>query len=315
MSKFHFSTVVSETHLFKSIVMHNTLGYHCNDFHLFVLCGDANTYKILKSMHWKDTTLLQLHEVEDEDLLKAKSNRSYHEYCWTLKPAMLHYVLNKFPSAQYYAHLDADLCFFSSPELLFQEAPTAALYLTDHHNSQRFIHYYHVTGRYNTGFVGCSNYPIALEAIDWWRNRCIHKCAVEADTVNKTFGDQRYVEAWPTLFSNVHVVNTIGANAALWNIEEYKVSFRNGKVFVNEEPLIFYHFSGFTILSEKEFNLCWYYYIRDHNTVQLIYLPYMILLSEAIEKIRKAYPHFSKGFIHKSVVPNTHYYRLSQPVS
>lgn len=295
--------------------MHNTLGYHCNDFHLFILCMDTNTYEILNGMDWKDVTLVQLHEVEDKDLLKAKSNRSYHEYCWTLKPVILQYMIKKFPTAQYYANLDADLCFFSSPEPLFNETPNAALYLTDHHNSQRFIHYYPVTGRYNTGFVGCSNHPIALEAVDWWKNRCIHKCTVEADIVNKTFGDQRYVEAWPILFSNVHVVNTIGANAALWNIEEYEVTFRNEKVYVNEEPLIFYHFSGFSILSVKEFNLCWYYFIKDDNTVQGIYLPYMILLSETIKKIKKDYPHFSKGFVSKNIVPNTHYYRLSESVS
>ncbi|QZY57018.1 hypothetical protein [Crassaminicella profunda] len=310
MNKFHFSTVVSQSHVFKFIVMYNTLTYHCNDFRLFALCVDEKTYKILKDMNYHNVTLIQLHEVEDEELLRAKSNRIYHEYCWTLKPVVLYYIMCNFPTAQYYAHLDADLCFFSNPELIFQEAPNASLYITEHHNSNRFMHYYNLTGRYNTGFVGCKKDDIALSAIGWWKNKCIEKCSVEMDVINKTFGDQRYVEVWPTLFQNVHVVNTIGANAALWNIERYNVSHRNREVYVNNNPLIFYHFSGFCILSPKEFNLCHYYHINDKKVVKLIYLPYMILLSEAIKKIKEGYPNFSSGFSKRNVVPNMHYYRL-----
>ncbi|MCT4621491.1 MAG: hypothetical protein N4A62_19150 [Marinisporobacter sp.] len=312
MAKFHFSTVVSESHLFKLIIMHDTLGYHCKDFHLFILCVDQNAYKILKNMKWSNTTLIQLEELEDQDLLRAKSNRNYHEYCWTLKPAMLYYVMNRFQNAQYYAHLDGDLCFFSNPEMIFNEAPDAALYLTDHNNSQRFMHYYELTGKYNTGFVGCKNDAIALKAIAWWRSKCIERCTSEMDVANKTFGDQRYIEAWPVLFQNVHIVNTIGANAALWNIENYDVSLKNRKVFVNDVPLIFYHFSGFSILSPNEFNLCWYYRIKNQEVVQRIYLPYMILLSETIQKIKKIYPDFSKGFMNRKIVPNMHYYKLNE---
>ncbi len=43
----------------------------------------------------------------------AKSNRIFHEYCWTLKPIFLYYVINKYDNAKYYAHVDADLFFFS----------------------------------------------------------------------------------------------------------------------------------------------------------------------------------------------------------
>ena len=49
----------------------------------------------------------------------AKSNRSFHEYCWTLKSIFLNYVINKYDNAKYYAHVDADLFFFSDLMLLF----------------------------------------------------------------------------------------------------------------------------------------------------------------------------------------------------
>ncbi len=60
----------------------------------------------------------------------------------------------------------------------------------------------------------------------------------------KTYGDQRYVEKWPAQFEDVHVTESIGANAALWNIEQYDVSLRGGAVYVNDTPLIFIIFQA-----------------------------------------------------------------------
>ncbi|KXG74051.1 hypothetical protein [Thermotalea metallivorans] len=309
MRKFHFSTVISNKYVFKSIVMYNTLERHCRDFHLYALCADEEAHRILSDMHWKNTTIVRLSEVEDGELLQAKTNRTHLEYCWTLKSAMLNYVMNRYPQAQYFAHLDADLCFFANPEVIFLEAPNAALFLTDHHNSERFLYTYNLTGRFNTGFVGCKNDPLAYTAIDWWKKRCIEWCYTENKVDAQLFGDQRYVERWPALFHNVHVVQNIGVNVALWNIEKYQVSLRNGEVYINDNKLVFYHFSGFSIYNAKEFNLSWFY-ILPHAAVEYIYMPYMRLLSQTIETVQRRYPHFSHGFVQKGEVPDIHYFRI-----
>jgi len=310
MNKFHFTTVVSNDYLFKFSAMYTSLAAHCQDFHLFILCANAEAHAILAHMAWKNVTLVSLSEIEDLELLQAKSNRSFHEYCWTLKPVFLHYILKKHPEAYYFAHLDGDFLFFSNPEQIFAENPTASLFLTDHNNSERFMHYYDLTGKYNTGFVGCRNDAIALAAIERWRNQCIEYCKAEMDTVRKSCGDQRYVEDWPDKYKKVHTVNSIGANTAMWNIEQYKVSNREGQIYLNEEKLIFYHFSGLSIISPKEFNLNWYYPIDD-VTVQLIYLPYIYLLSGFMQHYQMIFPWFKAGISGSMHAPNMHYYRLN----
>ncbi|KAF1679079.1 MULTISPECIES: hypothetical protein [Bacillus] len=310
MSKFHFSTLVSRTHVFKLQPLIQSLHESCSDFHLYVLCVDPKAYELLQYPEWEHVTLVQLYEVETPELLEAKNNRTFHEYCWTLKPAFLFHVMTNWDDAEYFAHMDTDLFFFSDPELIFAENPNASLFLTDHNNSKRFMSYYERTGRFNTGFVGTRNVREAYEAVWQWRQECISYCTVDMDAERKTYGDQRYVEKWPEQFEHVHIIKSIGVNTALWNIEKYKVSKRNGKVYVNESPLIFYHFSGLTLVTENEFNLCWFYHIDDENTVDLIYMPYILQLKKWIDDIQSAFPDFADGFIPKHAVPDTHFIQL-----
>lgn len=313
MDKFHFTTVLSESHLFKLIPMYISLKENCKSFKLYILCANNSVYNILNKIKFENIILIQLTDIEDfeKSLKKAKESRSFHEYCWTLKPVLLHYIMNRYDEAQYYAHLDADLFFFSNVEEIFNENPKATIFLTDHRNSEEFKQYYELSGLYNSGFVGFRNNNISKKAVRLWMDRCIKKCTAVYDKENKTFGDQRYVEDWPKIFQNVHVVNSIGANAAFWNIKQYKVSKKGDNIFLNDEKLLFYHYSGLSIIGPKEFDLSYYYHIEDNNIVNYIYVPYINILSTAIENIKIEFPWFNLGFIDKKYLPNKHNYILN----
>lgn len=313
MDKFHFTTVLSETHLFKLIPMYISLKKYCKSFKLYVLCANDSVFNILNKIKFQDIVLITLKEVESFEIsLKyAKENRSFHEYCWTLKPVLLYYVMYKYDYAEYFAHLDSDLFFFADVDEVFNENPNAAVYLTDHRNSEEFMVYYDLSGIYNTGFVGFRNCDTGIEAATLWMYRCIEKCTGVYDKENKTFGDQRYVEDWPEIFQDVHIVKSIGANVAFWSIKQYKVSKRGSNIFLNDEKLLFYHYSGVSIISDREFDLSYYYHIDDSNTVLYIYEPYIKILSEGIKNMKREFPWFSAGFIDKNQIPNNHNYVLN----
>ncbi|MEW9123383.1 MAG: hypothetical protein AB2421_11805, partial [Thermotaleaceae bacterium] len=248
MSKFHFTTVLSGEYIYKFLVMYETLKYHCKDFMLFSMCADEESYKILKELQLNSVEPLYIEDIYSDQLEKARRNRSNLEFCWTLKPITLDYVMEYYRDAEYYAHLDADLVFFAAPDVIFDEAPEAELYLVDHNNSKRFQHTYHTSGRFNTGFVGCRNSKEARKAVGWWRNKCLEACPSKADPVKKLYGDQRYVERWLELFEKVHIVKNKGVNVAIWNIEGLDISLRDQRVYVNDDLLVFYHFSGLIAL-------------------------------------------------------------------
>lgn len=308
MDQYHFSTVVSKDHLYKFFAMYTSLAAQCAGFKLFVLCANEVVFQILTAIGFQNVIPIRLRSIEDEELLYAKRERIFHAYCWTLKPVFLYHVMTQYPDAAYFAHLDADLYFFRSPDLIFEEAPEASLFLTHHRNSPRFWEFYYVTGIYNTGFVGSKNDAVGLAAVKRWRDQCIEYCPIKEDPMKRAFGDQRYVEEWPERYpQNVHVVNSLGANAALWNITEYTVTARDGKLYVNQDPLIFYHFSGLTAVSPNEYNLCWYYHIDDSAVTELIYMPYVRLLKKSIEELSVYFPDFHDGFTRKELIPNTHF--------
>lgn len=312
MNRYYFSMILSEANLFKAIPMYASLENSCSDFKLFILCMNDSVYRVLSKIGFENIILVKLKDIErnNYDLEVAKSNRIFHEYCWTLKPIFLYYVMNKYENAEYYAHVDADLFFFSNIGQIFGENPNASIFLTDHRNSKEFYNYYELSGLYNTGFVGVKNNNEAKAAVRFWGDRCLKKCTVEYDTVNKTFGDQRYVEEWPNIFKNVHIVKSIGANVAFWNAKNYKVSKMNDAVYVDNSPLIFYHFSSVIILGPREFDLCSFYPIEDKNLMSYIYDPYIRCLSQSIESIIKEFPWFNAGFVNRTEIINLHNYKI-----
>lgn len=308
MSKYHFSTVVSQDHLFKYLAMVSSLRANGSDFKVFTLCVNEIVWHILNKINIEEIVPIMLKDVESDMLVRAKNERPFQAFCWTLKPVFLHYVMEKYPDCKYFAHLDADLFFFSDPEKIFLENPSASLFLTHHRNSRDFLKYYGSTGVFNTGFVGCKNDVNAMDAVTKWKTQCTLYCPIKEDKARKLFGDQRYVESWPEEFRGVHVVRSKGANAALWNVQNYTVNEKEGKIYVDDNPLIFYHFSGMTIISRNEFNLNWYYHIDDKMVLGYIYMPYVNTLVHIMNEMHRYFPWFIAGFLPRECTPDTHYY-------
>jgi hypothetical protein len=71
----------------------------------------------------------------------------------------------------------------------------------------------------------------------------------------------------------------------------YKVSKWNNGVFVNEDALIFYHFSGLGIISGSEYNLSWVFRLPE-DAVNLIYLNYITELSHIQSYINFKHPDY-----------------------
>lgn len=101
MKKYHFSMILSEFHLFKVLPMYVSLCKYCDDFELFILAMNDSVDKVLNKIGFKNITVVKLEELEksNTNLTIAKSNRTFHEYCWTLKPVFLEYIINKYSDA------------------------------------------------------------------------------------------------------------------------------------------------------------------------------------------------------------------------
>lgn len=98
-------------------------------------------------------------------------------------------------------------------------------------------------GIYNLGFVGVSNTVEGKAFAKWWSDRLYYFC--RADIPNGLFTDQRWIDLAPVFFKGVEAVPSRRHNVAPWNLTTRRVEGEFPNFTVNDEPLGFYHFTGF----------------------------------------------------------------------
>ena len=197
--------------------------------------------------------IIHFNDLEEKyPLLKiAKSNRNRIEYFFTCSPAICNYVMDQFDFIDSITYLDADLYFFSDPKKVFNEINEKSIAIVEHRfhwTTKRQLKY----GRFNVGWVTFKNDIEGKKCLKQWMENCLDWCyqKVEKDR----FGDQKYLNRWPSLYKNLHIIQNKGANLAIWNIPNYNLSLVENQVFIDNQPLIFYHFANIDQISKSTFN-------------------------------------------------------------
>ncbi len=171
-----------------------------------------------------------------------------NELRWACKPLFLKYLLDSGYDRVIY--VDNDIFFYASPDFLFEQLKSDNILLTPHFypadpkEEQFWLEANFRVGLYNAGFIGVSKN--AISALEWWASCCAYN--VKQSGWRGLFDDQKYLDLFPILFENVHILKHAGCNVAGWN---KKLSARsvdtNGALLLNERwPLVFIHFNVFT---------------------------------------------------------------------
>jgi hypothetical protein len=244
---------------------------------------DHETEQLLNGMNLIGVTLVPVKAIEDALILSIKQHRQINEYCWTLKPVFLLYLLNSFKNEiQRVTYIDADGCFFADPNVIFDTQENCSVLLSKHNYSSHLKYVEKDAGKYNSGFISILNDDNGMNMLKWWRDQCFNWCFDRAE--NGKFGDQKYLETMPLLFNKVCDITTPGVNIGPWNDLYSMPRVLDGKVYLNNDSLIFYHFAGLRIISENEL-----VYILGFNKSlkEHVYDPYMSVLKKVFDDIRK----------------------------
>ncbi|MFN5952428.1 MAG: hypothetical protein ACK6A9_18285 [Dolichospermum sp.] len=288
----YYVTLFDSNYLTRGLVMYRSLLRHAGEFHLWIICFDDLAHQLLQQLNLEKVTLVSLSEFEDSELLKIKPQRTQREYCWTCTPSTLLYVLNTEPHVDTITYLDADLMFFSSPEPIFTEAKNASILLTEH----RYLPEYDqsaTSGIYNVQFMMFRRNIEGLNALKWWRDRCIEWCYARFE--NGKFGDQKYLDDWKERFPGVHIVEHLGSGLAPWNAAQYNLTKKGENIFVEEYPLIFYHFHALKIHPFKIGYLS--NYPLKPELCEWVYYPYYQQLNQSYQEIQNLTPGFKLGIV------------------
>jgi len=91
------------------------------------------------------------------------------------------------------------------------------------------------------------------------------------------YGDQKYLDSWKEKYKSVKIIETKGANLAPWNIKKYSIKIKGDKILIDDDILIFYHFSKLYQVSPNQFktNLNRVFVSTGGIIKNKIYLPYL----------------------------------------
>ncbi len=291
--KRYYCTYFDRNYLIKAIPMIESLSRHETvPFELFVICMDEITRLYLEALKLPNVTLIAFHEIEQRDtkLLQAKNNRSFVEYYWTTTPTIILRLLESYPRIDLLTYLDADLFFYSTPQPIFDELKDASVLIHEHRFSPR-LKYLAENGIYNVGLLSFRNDTPGREVLIWWRERCLEWC--RAIPENGKMGDQGYLNDWPVRFSKVCVLQHLGAGLGPWNHDQYHYEERAGEGFVENVPIVFYHFHSLHILAPYlVLPVAETVYHIPFSVLTMCFLPYVRALMEAAEMLEARFPKF-----------------------
>lgn len=235
----NFVTLFDSKFLPQGLALHLSLSRHLNDFKLWIICVDDLAYEILNKLQLKNTILLLLTNIETPELREVKAKRTRVDYFYTLTPFAPRFVFENDSSVKRVTYIDADLWFRKNPKPIFGEFEKSKKYvlITDHAYSPEYDSSTD-KGQYCVQFM-CFIRDYSEPVRRKWEEQCLEWCSSIPE--NGKFGDQKYLDTWPTEFADfVHVLENKELILAPWNAQRFP--YGNS---------IAWHFHGLRIIVRK----------------------------------------------------------------
>jgi hypothetical protein len=249
-----FCTYFDSRFLLRGVTLYRSLVRHHDAVKLDVLCLDEQAFEALSRLALPNVQPHALAELEATDiaLKSVKSSRSLLEYYFTIGPSWIRWLLTTLPPSECIYYLDADMFCFSDPAPVEEELAGGSVLLIEHRfpeKLERLLRF----GKFNVGLLGFRHDEHGSAALDWWTERCLEWCYDRVE--NGRYADQKYLDDWPTRFKGVVVARHPGAGLGPWNIIRHDLRSNSSMApLVDGYPVIFFHFHGFRVLTQRVYN-------------------------------------------------------------
>ena len=275
-------TLYNSLYLDKGLVLYDSLCKVAADFVLYVLCMDDKCFDVINELNQPNHIPIRLSDFErgDDALLEAKKNRSVGEYCWTCSSSLIRYVLKQY-NEDICTYIDADMYFYNDPQILvdemLKEGKSALVVPHRFNDNKRGLA--SKVGIYCVEFNTFRNNEDGLEALEYWRSRCLECCSNLNDGIH--WGDQKYLEELVEKFDYIHVCENEGAGVASWNIENLSMSNNSDKIVFNKNhvpfQIVFYHYAAIRYFSRNvvSINIQCGNTKLDYSFISSLYTPYL----------------------------------------
>lgn len=163
-------------------------------------------------------------------------------FCW---------MFEQYPDEDCFVYLDPDCYVYDDFIELKEELKKKSIVLCPH-----LLHPGNIDmelsstahGVYNLGFLAVANDSTGFEMVKWWADRLYLFCY--DDIANGVFTDQKWVDLAPCFF-DVKILRHYGYDFAPWGLYGCKVEKKDGKFFVQDQPVRFVHYSGYGAVAKQ----------------------------------------------------------------
>jgi hypothetical protein len=195
--------------------------------------------------------IIEAHDLQLGSFPDMASRYNVFELNCAMKSFFAAHVLTSH-QPQHIIYLDSDILVFDSLKVI-EDALEQHSFLVNPHSTKVYPEdgllpadrNLLATGLYNAGFFALKNDSHAKEIIDWLNSKMIHQCY---DRLSEgLFVDQKWYNLIPLYFKQSHVFTHAGCNVAYWNFHEREVKVIGDRFIVNGVPLVFFHFSGYSM--------------------------------------------------------------------
>jgi hypothetical protein len=250
----HFCTYFDRNYLPRGLALFRSLQRHSEPFVLWVLCFDDDAYETLVALKEPSIRPIRQSDFEagDEALAVAKANRTRVEYFFTCTPSLPLYILKQEPEIESITYVDADLLFFSDPAVCLAGEGTGSIVIIPH-GFPEHLRYLESHGIFNVGLVSFRNDANGIACLQTWRAQCLEWCYDRVE--DGKFADQKYLDDWPTRYSNVRVLTDPGIGLGPWNVSSHQLRASESGVLIDGHQLVFYHFHAFRQVRSWLFDL------------------------------------------------------------
>lgn len=268
----HFTTLFNQQYLSRGLTLYTSLKKVYSDFTLYIVALDSITYAFFEKEKLAGIVIIQVQEIETQypELEILKKSKSSIDYIFTLSPYFPLYIFYKYPKIPHLCSLDADQYFFSDPSSIFKLLEDFSILITPHRfTSELLAEGAEQYGKYNVSFQVFKRDKTGIACLELWKEQCRTWCN---DVVEDgKFADQKYLDSWEKHFGEkVKPINHKGLGLAPWNINNYNIVFKKGKIWVDDDPLILFHYQGLRIL--------------EHHFVYTSFDKYKAIATEVVRK-------------------------------
>jgi hypothetical protein len=274
--KKYICTYFDNNYLPRGLALYYSIKRYHADYEFFALTFDDQAYDYLMNLKERNLKLISITDYNSYFKTTEERFTDKKQYFFSATPNLCIYLLEKNPDIDILLYLDADVYLFSALDPLYEEFGNFSIGYTPHRVNPFLRFFVKDYGQFNIGVNLFRNSETGLKCLMDWKNDCDSWYPGKPEYPLKFFSDQIFLDSWAKKYQDIRIIENPGINLVYWNAANYTLSKKGNSYYVDNKPLIIYHFSSLRKINNKAWNTNSIYGLLSiKDTILEIYTDYI----------------------------------------